>query len=270
MAEALVIWTTFFAVRLLRRGPNFKTLTWFFFFIILSIYTKRTAFSVLVLLLAIPLWGALQIGRNASRRARIIGITMLIGGIAAIPLLFYLVQATGRYLLPTALLENITPAKAWALLSAAPLGKFLLSLYLTLWGWFGWLRVPLPDILYWIGGAITVAGLALLALGYLQLFDKKLAAWQKAALLLFLAVLLSQFALVLGKDIIYGDWKSGSVPQMRYLYPVLPTLLLPIFLGIQRILPVSRRSYLLPALISTLLFFNFYILGVILYPFFWL
>ena len=270
MAEALVIWTTFFAIKSLRRGPNFKTLTWFFLFTILSIYTKRTAFSVLTLLLTIPLWGVLQIGRNASRRARAIGIAMLVGGIAAIPFLLYIIQATGKYWLPTSLLENASFAKIWALITAAPLDKFLLSLYRTFWGWFGWLRIPLPDALYWVGAVITLGLIALLILGYLQIFSKKLAAWQKAALALLLLALLTQLSLTLGKDIVYGDWKGGSVPQMRYLYPVLPAILIPIFLGAQRVLPTSRRSTVLPALIIALLFFNFYILAFILYPFFWL
>ncbi len=270
MAEALVIWTTFFAVRLLRRGPNFRTLTWFFLLTILSIYTKRTAFSVLALLLTIPLWGALQIGRNASRRSRIVGAAMLIGGVAAIPALLFIIQATGKYWLSTSVLENASFAKAWTLVAAAPLGKFLLSLYRTFWGWFGWLRVPLPGFIYWAGAIITVGLVALLILGYLQIITKKLAAWQKAALALLLLTLITQLGLTLGKDIIYGDWKGGSTPQIRYLFPVLPAILTPIFLGAQRIMPASRRSLALATLIVSLLIFNFYILAFILYPFFWL
>jgi hypothetical protein len=270
MAEALVIWTTFFAVRLLRRGPSFKTLTWFFLLLILTLYTKRTGFSVLALLLAFPLWGMLQIFRNATRRARLIGVIMLVGGLLAIPALFYIIQATGRYWMPSELMANIAPDKLWALVSAAPLDKFLVSIYRTFWGWFGWLRVPLPDAIYLVGAVITAGMIALLILGYLQIFSKKLAAWQKASLFLFLLMLLIQVALTLGKDIIYGDWKGGSVPQMRYLYPVLPAILIPIFLGVQRLAPTPKRSIILPSLIIALLIFNFYILAFILYPFFWL
>jgi hypothetical protein len=212
----------------------------------------------------------LQIGRNATRRARAIGIAMLVGGIAAIPFLLYIIQATGRYLLPTTLLENITPAKLWALLSAAPLNKFLLALYRTFWGWFGWLRVPLPDAIYLIGAVITLALLVLLTLGYLGIFSRRLAGWQRMGLVLLLLALSLQLALTLGKDVVYGDWKGGSVPQMRYLYPVLPSLLLPVFLGLQRIIPHSKRYLVVPAIMLIFVIFNFYILGFILYPFFWL
>ena len=270
MAEALVIWTMFFATRLLRRGPSFKTLTWFFLLLILTIYTKRTGFSVLILLLALPLWGLLQMFRNATRRTRFIGITMLVGGVLAIPVLFYIIQATGRYWGISEFLDNIASNRLWLLISAAPLDKFLVAIYRTFWGWFGWLRVALPDIIYLVGTVITAGMIALLILGYLQIFNKKLAAWQKAALLLFLFALLTQLALTLGKDIIYGDWKSGSVPQMRYLYPVLPAILIPIFLGLHRIASTSWRSFILPTLIVSLLILNFYILAFILYPFFWL
>ena len=270
MAEALVIWATFWAVRILRQGPSFKALTWFFILLILSIYTKRTAFSVLVMLGALPLWGLIQAFKQKSRRARLIGWGMVFVGIAAIPLLLLLIQATGKYWLPTDLLANVTPARLWALISAAPLERFLVSIFRTFWGWFGWLRVPLPNALYWLGAVITVGMVALIALGYLQIFSKKLASWQKASLLLFFLALLTQIALTLGKDIIYGDWKGGSIPQMRYLYPVLPTILIPLFLGGQRILPASRRQLVLPLLVGILLLFNFYVLGVLLYPFFWI
>ncbi len=270
MAEALVVWTTLFALRVLRRGPSLKTLTWFFLMLILTLYTKRTGFSVLVLLLALPFWGVLQMQQSHTRRARTLGLTMLVGGVLAIPILLYVVQATGRYWLPTQLLENFSMAKIWALVSAAPLEKFLLSLYRTFWGWFGWLRVPLPDLLYGIGALITTALLGLLVVGYASIFDSRLARWQRAGLLLLFLMLGMQFGLTLGKDIVYGDWKGGSVPQMRYLYPVLPAMLLPTFLGWQRISSSRRWSWALPVIVLTLLAFNIYVLVCLLYPFFWL
>ena len=270
MAEALVIWTIFFAVRLLRRGPSLKTLTWFFLLLILSIYTKRTSFSVLTLLLALPMWGLLQMFRRPTRRTRIVGLVISIGSALMIVALLLLVQSTGRYWLPFNLIERTSPEKLWALISAAPIDKFLLSLYRTYWGWFGWLRVALPNSIYLIGIGITAGMIALLLLGYLQIFGKKLAAWQKASLIILLLALLAQLGLTLGKDIVYGDWKSGSVPQIRYLYPVLPAILLPIFLGLHRVVSTSKRRFILPALIILLLIYNFYILAFILYPFFWL
>ncbi len=270
MAEALVIWTTLFALRVLRRGPSLKTLTWFFLVLILTLYTKRTGFSVLVLLLALPFWGVLQMLQSHTRRARTLGLIMLVGGVLAIPTLLYVVQATGRYWLPTQLLENFSLAKIWALVSAAPLEKFLLSLYRTFWGWFGWLRVPLPDLLYGIGALITTALLGLLAIGYASIFDSRLARWQRAELLLLFLMLGMQFGLTLGKDIVYGDWKGGSVPQMRYLYPVLPAMLMPTFWGWQRISSSRRWTWALPVIVLTLLAFNIYVLAWLLYPFFWL
>ncbi len=270
MAEALVIWTTFFAMRILRRGPSFRTLTWFFLLLILTLYTKRTGFSVGVLLLALPGWSLLQMLQHRTRRTRIVGLAMLIGSLLAIPLLIYLVQATGRYWLPTQLLENGSFAKVWALISQAPLDKFLLSLYRTFWGWFGWLRVPLPDLLYGIGVLVTLVLLGLLCWGYASIFDRKLAGWQRIGLSLLLLMLGMQLGLTLGKDIVYGDWKGGSVPQMRYLYPVLPAILIPIFLGWSRITPEEKRTWAVPAIVVSLLAFNLYVLGWLLYPFFWL
>lgn len=270
MAEALVIWTTFFAIRVLRRGPSFRTLTWFFILIILTIYTKRTGFSVLAFLGAIPLWGLLQVFRSRSRRAKMIGAGVLIGGMAALPLLFYIIQATGRYWVPESLMESLRTGALWQAFLEAPLGKFVETLYRTFWGWFGWLRVPLPDWMYLLGMIFTLGFLGLVVLGYIGMFSKRLAGWQRGGLFLLMLALSLQLALTLGKDVVYGDWKSGSVPQMRYLYPVLPTLLLPGFLGLYRIVPGVKRNWILPSVVIVLLFFNLYILGFILYPFFWL
>ncbi len=270
MAEALVIWTGFYAIRLLRRGPDFKTLTWFFLLAILTIYTKRTGFSVLAFLAAIPLWGLLQVFRRRSRRAKLAGWGVLIAGIMAIPALFYLIQATGKYWIPESVIEGLRTGALLQAFQEAPLDKFLITLFRTFWGWFGWLRVPLPDALYLVGAAVVMALAGLLLLGYLAVFSKGLAGWQRAGLLLLLTALLIQLALTLGKDVVYGDWKGGSVPQMRYLYPVLPAMLLPIFLGLQRVIPAPKRYLILPVEVILLLCFNFYILGFILYPFFWL
>jgi hypothetical protein len=270
MAEALVIWATYFALRLLRDGPALKSLTWFFLFIILTIYTKRTGFSVLVLMLAIPGWGILHMARNASRRARMLGIATLAAGIIAIPLGLYLIKATGRYWLTPSQQANLSPARLWQLVLAAPLTKSSLAIYRTFWGWFGWLRVPLPSGLYWAGSIITVGMLLLLGLGYWQVLDKKRPAWQKMGLILLLLTLLTQIGLTLGKDIVYQAWKAGSVPQMRYLYPVLPAMLLPMAAGLQRIAPKAGQTRMLTIALLVLLCFNFYILAFILYPFFWL
>lgn len=270
MAEALVIWTGFFAIRLLRRGPNFKTLTWFFVLAILAIYTKRTAFSILAFLGAVPLWGLLQAFQRRSPRAKLVGWGMLIAGVLAIPALFYIVQATGKYWIPESLLESLRTGALVQAFLEAPLGKFAHTLFRTFLGWFGWLRVPLPETLYLLGGVVILGLLAALVVGYLGLFNKRLAGWQRAGLLLLLLALLMQLALTLGKDVVYGDWKLGSVPQFRYLYPVFPTILLPMFYGLHRLVPAQKRQGILPMVVVTLLFLNFYILGFILYPFFWL
>ena len=270
MAEALVIWATFFALRLLRDGPNFKSLTWFFSLVILTIYTKRTGFSVLVLMLAIPGWGLLHLRRKATRRTRLLSAAMLAAGLAAIPLGFYLIKATGRYGLSAQNQANLSLTRLWELAQAAPLEKSALSLYKTFWGWYGWLRVPLPTGFYRVGILITVGMLVLLGLGYGQILKKKQPGWQRAGLVLLLLILFTQLGLTLGKDIVYQAWKAGSVPQMRYLYPVLPAIVLPMAAGLDRGLPKTWKRWILPLLVLLLIGFNLYTLGFVLYPFFWL
>ncbi len=106
------------------------------------------------------------------------------------------------------------------------------------------------------------------------MFSKRLQGWQRQGLFLLLLLLLVQFALTFGKDIVYGvfagDYADGSLPQVRYVYPAITAFLLPMLVGFRRVFRARWRQWALPISILVLLIYNIYILAFVLYPFFWL
>ena len=270
LAEVVVVWSIYFAIRILRSGPRPANLLWFSALILITLFTKRSGFGVLVLLLALPLWAWRRNAASRSRRGLLgLGIAVILA-LALMAALFLVIQGTVRNWIPRSFFDSVLSGEIWQAVLQAPLAESAEALLRTFVGWFGWMRVPLPEPLYWFGGllALVAAGFALI--GFAQMFSKRLQGWQRQGLFLLLLILLVQFALTFGKDIVYGLVADGSVPQVRYVYPAVSAFLLPMLLGFRRVFSGRWRQWALPVVIITLLIYNFYILAFVLYPFFWL
>ncbi len=271
LAETLTIWTLYFAVHLLRRGPGLTNLAWLLSLTILAFTTKRTALvTAFITPFTLLLW---VLSANWGRWNR---FRLLISLLTALLLLTAAVAATaliirsGRLGIPQTLFADILSGKYWRNLAAFPLLKQSDALFRTFLGWFGWMRVPLPQPLYWLGGALVLFAILggiwrLRSLPRLQLLG-----WQRRALLLFGLSILVQIIFAVGKQILYADWAADSIPQIRYFYPIAAPLFFFLLLGLSPWLPRPLRRYALPVGIGALCLFNIYILGFVLYPFFWL
>jgi predicted neutral ceramidase superfamily lipid hydrolase len=262
------------AIRILRYGPHPALFTWFSALILITLFTKRSGFGVLILLLALPLWAWRYYAAKSARRGLLgllIAIILSLGLMAA---LFLVIQGTVRNWIPKSFLDSVLSGAIWQAVLQAPLADSAEALLRTFIGWFGWMRVPLPEPLYLLGGAVTLVGALFALVGFTQIFSKRLLGWQRQGLFLLLLLLLAQFALTFGKDIVYGiyagDYADGSLPQMRYVYPAITAFLLPMLLGFRRVFSERWRRWALPISIVMLLIFNIYILAFVLYPFFWL
>ncbi len=274
LVEVVVIWSLYFAIRILRYGPRPTTFLWFSALILITLFTKRSGFGVLILLLALPLWAWRYYAAKSTRRGLLgllISVILSLGLMAA---LFLVIQGTVRNWIPQSFLDSVLSGAIWQAVLQAPLADSAEALLRTFIGWFGWMRVPLPEALYLLGGALTLVGIFFAFIGFMQIFSKRLQGWQRQGLFLLLLLLLAQFALTFGKDIVYGvyagDYANGSLPQVRYVYPAITAFLLPMLLGFRRVCSGRCRQRALPISIALLLIYNIYILAFVLYPFFWL
>ncbi len=68
LAEVVVVWSIYFAIQILRYGPRPTTFLWFSALILITLFTKRSGFSVLILLLALPLWAWRYYAAKSARR----------------------------------------------------------------------------------------------------------------------------------------------------------------------------------------------------------
>ncbi len=270
LVEVFVIWALYFALRLAHRGPGLGSLSMLLLLSAFAVLAKRSGLVVLVLALSLPVW---VVGRMSGRwtwwRTLAAVATVLLAA-AAVVALFIAAQRTGRLWIPSSFFSALLDGTYTQAVAEAPLLKFAAAIIHTAIGWFGWMRVPLPSGLYVLGYIVLGLGVVGFFVGAIQLFRRGLSAWQKGAMAMLLALALAMLVLAMGKDIIYGFWRDGTIPQARYLYPALPALLLPAVLGWGWLIPQRWRRYLLPIVILSLLLFNTYVLIFVLYPFFWL
>jgi hypothetical protein len=269
LAEALVIWVMYFAVSLLRRGLDAGRVAWLLALTIFAITTKRTALTAAVVAPLALFLGMLGTERWRRRPGAVVGglVTALLVGLGLVTVLI----RAGRLGLPKTFLTDLLGGVYWRHLLTFPYIEYGRAIFRTFVGWFGWMRVPLLEPFYWLGGLLVILAL----LGLVRLLIRKrrrplLARWQKQGLLLFVVAILAQTLFVIGKQLLYADFASDSVPQARYFYPIAPALFFFLWLGLMAWLPPHRRRQGLFAGVALLLLFNFYILGFVLYPFFWL
>ncbi len=269
LAEALVVWVMYVAISLLRRGPELGRIAWLLALSIFAITTKRTALTAAVVT---PL--ALFLGMGSAGQWRRRPLTVL-GGVAVVLLvglgLGAVLVRVGRLGLPEAFLADLTGGVYGRNLLTFPYVEYGRAIFRTFVGWFGWMRVPLLEPFYWLGGLLLI--LALLGLVRLAIRKRQqplLARWQKQGLFLFVVAILAQTVIVIGKQLLYADFASDAVPQARYFYPIAPALFFFLWLGLTAWLPPHRRGQGLFVGVALLFLFNVYILGFVLYPFFWL
>lgn len=275
LAEVLVVWALYFAVHILRRGPHVGNVSWLLALALLGITTKRTALTAaLIVPLTLLFWalsrtspGDTSPGHRSRRKAAWVALAASV--VAGLALLAVLVQA-GRLGLPEDFYSRLGTGAYWRDLLAYPIVEHTNAMMRTFVGWFGWMRVALPAPLYWLGGGLLV--LAILGAVRLPLtpYQRALAGWQRRALALFAIAILMQLVLIIGKQLLYADFSGESVPQMRYLYAVATAVFLFVWLGWRIWLPVRLRRHMTTATIVLLLIFNAYVLGFLLYPFYWL
>lgn len=270
LAETLVVWTLYFAINLLRRGPSLSNISWLLALTIFGLTTKRTALtSTLLGPAAFLLW---SLGEVWNRRLRHRG-WVLAGALALTfaTLVFFgfILARAGRLGLPATFWADLASGVYWRNLAAFPWDQQADALLRTFVGWFGWMRVPLFEPFYWLGGLLVLLAVLGLVRQWLHA-RQQIASWQKRALILLGLALVSQIAFVIGKQVLYADWAGDSISQMRYLYPVAPAVFFLFLAGLSAWIPRGWRRYALPVGVGLLLTFNLYILGFVLYPFFWL
>lgn len=267
--ELLVVWMLYGLVRILRDGltPSLFFATLFLGF--LAVLSKRTGLVVvgaLPLTLLLWAWGAIRQRRNLWAIGLVGLLAAVAGGLGI--LLWRTAMASGT-------LYRISPARWDRLLSLdlwreAPWFLYGDALLRSFVGWFGWFRLALPGVFYGIGLALLVLAGTGLLFGLFRRDAIFRAGWQRRASLLLAAVLIGQFALALGREIIWQFWQYGALPQARYLYPAFPAIALFLVLGWRQWIPQRWRALSLPAGVTALVIANFAILYLLLYPFYWL
>ncbi len=231
LAELWVLFALLAGIVLLVRGWHPVPLGILLVSVFLGLLTKRTT------LVTVPWTGYVllyllitTVRRHHRLRLWLVGtvfVAALVVGAA-----FVYVWQQGLIGLPRDAWEKLITGIYWQEAKSLPWGRYFHTLFTSFWGHFGWLNVPLPSVVYVI--LLLMTGGALggwVVHWYERVRDGRL--WTPGVIVglgLILSVLV-QWGLVFGKEIVYAYFGGQSLPQGRYLYPLLPAYALFYLIG---------------------------------------
>ena len=227
----------------------------------LSVWAKRTGLATVPAFVLLLLWlAARRLNRRSRNRLLAIAalataLLLIVGGIYWQWLNAYLQLSphTG---------ELWQQGAYWRALSRIPYFYYARVLWLSYWGVFGWLRVPLPADYYWMWGGLCL--LSLVGSGRL-LVSRGKEPWSRLWLGSFLALIFGLLLIYL-KEWLFLSYRVGVVPQGRYLFPEILPMGLLLGLGWSAFgSPGTRRRAAVTALLLfVLLIFDFSAIFVIM------
>ncbi len=223
LAELLALVAVLGGISAVMYGPRPTVLMVTLLSTLAALFTKRTTWF---LLLYVPLAFAIAWGRRRFTQHR--PSRLVLGSVVALVVLGIPVVAAWRLgvlgiPLPKKFGTLLAQGAFWESARALPLQRHLTFLFQSFWGRFGWLNVPLPAWTYTVLLAATLAAGVAWGCMIWDVARGRRTVRPEIKLvgaLLFLAVL-NQWALVVGKEIVYAFFGGESVPQGRYLYPLL-------------------------------------------------
>ncbi len=219
LAETLTLLVLWAGLVVLQRGWALLPAALMVVGTVAALATKRTTLFIAPYTAVVLLYALWERWEQRPTRTTVLR-AILGGGVLSAAVIYAFVRL--RIIKPPR--APFDPVAYWQTFTQLPWREHINLLFQSFWGRFGWLNVPLPDGVYILLWLVT----ALAALGWAA----RAWAWQRGewgparkALLaggLLVALLLLQWGLVLSKQILFAYLGTGSVPQGRYLYPLLP------------------------------------------------
>ena len=167
-------------------------------------------------------------------------------------------------------------------LLTTPYGTYLVVMFRSFWGLFGWLNVPMAAGLYWFLGGVTALAALGLARGFLRarrvaslppsqafVWQRQAFAWQWRALWLCALSPVLAVTIVLGKEVLFLTYLEGGLPHGRYLFPVILPIACLFVLGLREWVPGPKRGALLVGLLAGLFLLDAWALWGTIYPFYY-
>jgi hypothetical protein len=260
----------------LKRGFSSWRIIVLVLLLLMSLVTKRTTlFTIPLALLAMVV--ALGSRRRLFNRKAVgvmIGIFLVLGSLIA--WLWRSKPEQMRWMLDNYYADSSLSEYISALLGTDYFSlQFIASLWLSLqsvfrkfWGGFGWLAVYPAPFCYQIIGLVHLIVLVGLIIYVVRIMKgaRWLASWQKQGLLILLAGLGGNLALLLGKGAIVDYWSRA---QGRYLFPAIIPIAVLFTLGVREVMPVRyHRAWLVAYSAGFILYDSIALMGYII-PYFY-
>lgn len=260
----------------LKRGFSNWRILGLVLLLLISLVTKRTTlFTVPLALLAMVIaLGSKGRRFNWKAVAVTIGILLALGSLSA--WLWLSKPEQMRWILDNYYADSSFSGYISALLSTDYFSpEFRTALWLSLqsvfrkfWGGFGWLAVYPSPVWYQIIGLVHLTALVGLIIYGVRIMQgaRGLASWQKQGLLVLLAGLGGNLALLMGKGAIVDYWSRA---QGRYLFPAIIPIAVLFTLGLREVIPVRyHRAWLVAYSAGFILYDSIVLMGYII-PYFY-
>ena len=255
LASLLVAVVVFVSARIIRFGARWTDVLGGLAAAILAVTAKRTG------MIAPAIWAAsllaaywthiARVFRSRSGRRIAIAIIVILCLLVAGALVFGdLVKSlivnlwTGFLHLPPDVLDLALDGSYGQALVQTPYLYHTRVIFESFWARFGWLNVRLPDLWYMLlGGLCALAGVGMLLLfvrGWRH--PEPWQPYQWRAFIVFTIVAVSNYVLILGKEVLFLSYKTGVTPQGRYMFPVVIPLAMLLVLGVRELVPARWRT----------------------------
>jgi hypothetical protein len=260
----------------LKRGFSSWRILGLVLLLLMSLVTKRTTlFTIPLALLAVGI--ALSKTRrrfNWKAVGIITSVFLVVGGL--IGWLWRSKPEQMRWIIDNYYADSSFSGYISALLSTDYFSpQFRASLWLSLqgvfrkfWGGFGWLAVYPDQAWYQIIGLVHLIALVGLIIYVVRIMNgaRCLASWQKQGLLILLAGLGGNLALLMGKGAIVDYWSRA---QGRYLFPAIIPIAVLFTLGVREVIPVRYHRAWLVAYIAGFILYDSIVLMRYIIPYFY-
>jgi 4-amino-4-deoxy-L-arabinose transferase-like glycosyltransferase len=118
------------------------------------------------------------------------------------------------------------------------------TIFQSFWARFGWLNITLSDRWYLLLAGICALAVLGLSIHFVRALRGRsgLEPYQSRTLVVFVVIAVLGVVLIIGKEVLFLSYRTGVLPQGRYLFPIVIVLATLLVVGLRELTPGRLRT----------------------------